>query len=847
MSQLIEAMMPNARRWEPQLIRLLSTHLSFDIIYLPSWIIMGAIVARNNYPKSSTGIMVGYFIVSGLALSSWSIAFASFFRKAQLSGITVTIVSIILGIIVQVQTPTSTGAIAVLSLLFPPMNFVLFIIYMAYWQQKDLPAMLSESCPSAPWRLPGYAFFIFSIIQFLVYPIIGAIVERTLYGTASKARNMKYSGESSSETVRIEGLSKRYEPTWAAKNIWRWFGKKISETVVAVDDLDMVIRKGELSVLLGANGSGKSTTMDMLAGLQAPTNGSIHIDGTGGLGLCPQKNVIWDELTCREHVKIFNQLKAEGSKDSKDQIREMLIACDLEQKLDARSETLSGGQKRKLQLAMMLTGGSSLCLLDEVSSGLDPLSRRKIWDILLAERGRRSMLFTTHFLDEADLLSDQITILSKGKLVASGSAVALKHSHGGGYRAKIYNSESFEEPSNWDQLSKRIHSDHVTYNLPDSAAAAAFVAQLESLGVDEYRVSGPSVEDVFLKLAAEAQDTTNVDGAPLKNVTSIASGEKGLELSHGRKISLLAQTWVLFRKRVTILRRNYLPYCAAVLIPIIAAGLVTLFLKGFTALGCSPTSAISNEEIDSLSSYALSLDIPAGPPSGIPTALLNLLYPQANDTAFNPVATLADLNAYIAANYSSVSPGGFFVNTTAAPTFAWRGDYGMQYAILVQNLLDNSILKTLPILTAYQPFNVPFAPSAGKTLQFVLYFGLAMSAYPGFFALYPTMERKNKVRALHWSNGVRAFPLWLAYTLFDFIFVLIISAVAVIIFTSASSQLYYSSWLFLVFFLYGLAALLLSYVVSLFVTSQLAAFAFSAGYLCATFLIYFIAFICVQT
>lgn len=213
-----------------------------------------------------------------------------------------------------------------------------------------------------------------------------------------------------------------------------------------MNDLDMTIRRGELSVLLGANGSGKSTTMDMLAGLQAPSHGSIEIDGTGGLGLCPQKNVIWDELTCEEHVRIFNALKADR-KDSKQVIRDLLTSCDLDHKIQARSKTLSGGQKRKLQLAMMLTGGSSLCLIDEVSSGLDPRSRRKIWDIVLAERGHRSTLFTTHFLDEADLLSDRITVLSKGHLKASGSAVALKHEHGGGYRVKLYNDEAkFDEP-----------------------------------------------------------------------------------------------------------------------------------------------------------------------------------------------------------------------------------------------------------------------------------------------------------------------------------------------------------------------------------------------------------------
>ena len=398
MSQLIEAMMPNRKRWTPQAARLLSIHVAFDILYLPSWIVMAIIVANLNYPLSSAGVLVGYFIMSGLALSSWSIAFASLFKKAQLSGITVVMTSIVLAIIVQVVPPTSTATTTVLSLLFPPMNYVLFIVYMAYWQQANQAVDLAQGPPTAPWHTQGYLFFIFCAIQIVVYPIIGAFIERSLYGTASKARKLQYSESESAESVKITNLSKHYRPNWWHRKIAPIFTKTPKQTVHAVDELDVSVLRGQIMVLLGANGSGKSTTLDMLAGLQIPTSGTIEMDATGGIGLCPQKNVLWDELTVYEHVRIFNRLKAKDP-DSKDAMQDLISDCDMVQKLHAPAGTLSGGQKRKCQLAMMLTGGSSLCMLDEVSSGLDPLSRRKIWDILLAERGKRSILLTTHFLD----------------------------------------------------------------------------------------------------------------------------------------------------------------------------------------------------------------------------------------------------------------------------------------------------------------------------------------------------------------------------------------------------------------------------------------------------------------
>lgn len=843
MSQLIEAMMPNRARWKPQAARLLSVHISFDILYFPSWIIMSLIVARLNYPKSSAGILVGYFIMSGLALSSWSIAFASLFKKSQLSGITVVMTSIVLAIIVQVVPPTSTAATTLLSLLFPPMNYVLFIVYMAYWQQQGLAADLAKGPPTAQWHTPGYLFFLFCAIQIVAFPIIGAFIERALYGTASKARKLRYSESETLETVKMTKLSKHYRPNWFERTIAPRFTKSAKQTVYAVNDIDVSVLRGQILVLLGANGSGKSTTLDMLAGLQVPTSGEIEMDATGGIGLCPQKNVLWDELTVYEHVRIFNRLKA-TQVDSKSVMKELVSACDLLEKVNAPTRTLSGGQKRKCQLAMMLTGGSSLCMLDEVSSGLDPLSRRKIWDILLAERGRRSILLTTHFLDEADLLSDDIAILSKGKLVANGTAVALKHNLGGGYRVRIYHEDHKPLSSELEATPKQVFHDQTVYQLEDSGNAAKFIAELEAAGLTDYQVNGPTIEDVFLRLAEEVKEELEKDRGPSPMTGEVVPGEKGLQLVTGKDLSFFGQTFVLFRKRATILRRNTWPYAAALLIPIITAGLVTFFLKGFVALSCSPTAQVSVSQREALDFVlAFNANIPSGPPSKVSTTLLNQVYPILQD-AFESVGTLDAFNDYITTNFSTTMPGGFFLGTV--PTFAWRGDYDMSYAIATMNLMDVSLLD-IPIVTAYQSFDYPFIPTAGKSLQFILYFGLAMSAYPGFFALYTNKERLQNVRALHYSNGVRAGPLWVAYTLFDFIIILLVSAIAVIIFTAVTNIWYGPGYLFVVFVFYGLSATLTAYVLSLFTTSQLATFAFAAGGQCSMFLLYFIAYMCIIT
>lgn len=865
MSQLIESMMPNRRRWQPQVARLVALHLAFDLIYTPAWLVMGVIVKFLVFPASNVGILIVYHLLAGLSLCSFSILFGAFFRKAQLSGITTVIISLVLAIVAQlgVGQHGSAGAVIVLSLLFPPMNYVFFIIWVAKFQQLELPANLGKSAPNSTWDFAGIVFWVFLIIQIIVFPILGASVERSLYGTASKDRKMLSEMEDSPVSVRLSGFSKHYKPNWFKRKILRRAAEK--NTVRAVDNLSLEVGHGQIYGLLGANGSGKSTTLDTIAGLNTVTAGTIEIDGAGGFGLCPQKNVMWDEVTVREHVKIFNALKSTSGNATKEETAALIAACDLAIKLNARSKTLSGGQKRKLQLAMMFTGGSRVCCVDEVSSGIDPLARRKIWDILLAERGRRSIILTSHFLDESSIM-DRVAILSKGVLKAEGTVAELEQNLGSGYRISVLSEDALNLATATEKSSAEVHVDydHTIYTVPSSAHVSSLVRNLEAAGVVDYTIQGPTIEEVFLKLSDEVKDdygTSDLFASPPSEADDVSSGRRDsasktlepgqeahiqggqLNLSTGHGSGLFTQAWILFCKRFSILQYNYLPYIAAALIPIIAGGLVTRFLVNFNQLSCEPAQQVSQSEIDSITSL-VTPNVVYGPPGSIPIDLVSRYYPRLNASSLHPVNTLTDFNEYIINNYGRVTPGGVFLGDT--PTFAYRANYDVYYAVVAQNLMD-SLLSNNLIATQYASFAIPFAPGAGNTLQVILYFGLAMAAYPGFFALYPTWERLRKVRALHYSNGVRSTPLWTAYVLFDFLFVLLVSVVVIILFTTLWDGWYYPGGLFAVFFLYGLTSIAYSYVISLFVPSQLAAFAFSAGSQAILFLCYFIAYLSILT
>ncbi|PGH09402.1 hypothetical protein AJ80_07677, partial [Polytolypa hystricis UAMH7299] len=861
MSQLIDCMMPNTARWQPQAARFIAAHLALDIVYAPGWIVMGIVLKVAVFSKTSAGIQIIFQLLAGLAMSSFSLFGAAFFKKAQLSGIAAVIACLLLGIISQMVTAKSSAAVGLLGFLFPPMTYVYFTIFMARWERQDMATNLVKAAPESPWALPGIALWVFLIIQIIVYPILGALVERALYSTSSDSRKLTRS-DATSTALSLNGFTKQFTPNWWYKNIAPIFGSR-RQTVLAVDDLNLNVERGGIMVLLGANGSGKSTTLDAISGLSKVTAGEIMVnypEGTGGFGLCPQKNVLWDKLTVTEHIKIFNKLKAGKNTASQEEILELIKACDLEKKSKAYSRTLSGGQKRKLQLAVMFTGGSSICCVDEVSSGLDPISRRVIWDILLGERGKRTILLTTHFLDEADLLADHIAILSRGVLKAEGSSVELKNKLGSGYRIHVYHVPGSEKSllPQFPGVRSEIHYDSTMYHVSDSSQAAELVMKLENQGIKEYRVSGPTIEDVFLKVAEEVQsgaDALEEDESVKDMKEDVKSAP---QLLPGKRIGMPLQAWILFCKRATILRRNWLPYLAAFIIPIIAAGLVTLFLKDFKRPGCSGSEAVKQYAAE-LSLSDFDFDLVMGPASKLTAASLRNLasaFSGGSSSGLDSSAlmeqvhivdTLKEFNDYINTNFRNVTPGGFFLgDDSSPPTFAWKGDGGIFSSFLTQNTM-NMLLTNVSISSQYQNFDIPWSDSSGDSLQLITYFGLAMAVYPAFFALYPTIERLRNVRALHYSNGVRSLPLWLAYVSFDFLIVLAVSVLAVAIYRGASDAWYNPGYLFVVFFLYGLSSTLFAYIVSILANSQLAAFAFAAGGQAVMFLLYFIAYMCVLT
>ncbi|KAE8610555.1 hypothetical protein XENTR_v10012168 [Xenopus tropicalis] len=227
--------------------------------------------------------------------------------------------------------------------------------------------------------------------------------------------------------VYIQDLVKVYENTYKP----------------AVDRMNITFYEGQITAFLGHNGAGKTTTLSIITGLFPPTSGTVWVRGRDiqthmdsirqSLGMCPQHNILFRHLTVEEHILFYAQLKGKSRKQAERQAEVMLEDMGIPHKRNDEAQNLSGGMQRKLSVALAFVGESKVVVLDEPTSGVDPYSRRSIWDLLLKYRSGRTIILSTHHMDEADLLGDRIAIVSQGKLFCSGSPLFLKNCFGTGF------------------------------------------------------------------------------------------------------------------------------------------------------------------------------------------------------------------------------------------------------------------------------------------------------------------------------------------------------------------------------------------------------------------------------
>ena len=219
-------------------------------------------------------------------------------------------------------------------------------------------------------------------------------------------------------------------------------------------------------MLLGHNGAGKTSMICMLTGLFEKSFGSAELFGIDMftemsivrqlMGVCPQHDVLFELLTTEEHLSFFYDLKGADPAKKKAEIDKLMKDVGVYEKRNALAYQLSGGNKRKLSVAIALCGNSKFVVLDEPSSGMDLTAKRQMWNMLKEYKKDRIILLTTHYMDEADILGDRIGIMSMGKVKALGSSIFLKTKFGVGYNLTVVKKNSEPNPEIISYLEKNI-------------------------------------------------------------------------------------------------------------------------------------------------------------------------------------------------------------------------------------------------------------------------------------------------------------------------------------------------------------------------------------------------------
>ncbi|KAL3876747.1 hypothetical protein ACJMK2_034544 [Sinanodonta woodiana] len=312
--------------------------------------------------------------------------------------------------------------------------------------------------------------------------------------------------------------------------------KEKKELIQAVDGLSLTVYENQITALLGHNGAGKTTTMNILCGLTSATAGTAYVynlDVSKAVdmahirtmtGVCPQHNILFDQLTCREHLSLFASIKGVPDRNVNNEVSKSLENVDLMDKANSKAKDLSGGQKRKLSVAIALIGNSKIIFLDEPTAGMDPNSRRQIWSLLREKKAGRVILLTTHFMDEADILADRKAIISKGKLRCCGSSLYLKKKFGIGYHLGMNIRPGCDLEKIKELVTSivpgaevdRVHGKELNITLPHAEVSrfSELFSTLErtnlnsttvaeELGIVDYGVSMTTLEEVFLKLEHE--------------------------------------------------------------------------------------------------------------------------------------------------------------------------------------------------------------------------------------------------------------------------------------------------------------------------------------------------------
>ncbi|KPI94545.1 ATP-binding cassette sub-family A member 3 [Papilio xuthus] len=583
------------------------------------------------------------------------------------------------------------------------------------------------------------------------------------------------------DPLYFEQVPKDLEPGIRIDNVTKVFGKNVVLSNVSLD-----IYKGEITVLLGHNGAGKTTLMNIITGMFSASSGKVYVEGLDTatqqdevrktLGLCPQHNLFFPDLTVLEHIMFFTMLKGYSYQEAKAECKQLLEKLGLYEKASSRSAQLSGGMRRRLQLGCALAGGARVLVLDEPTSGLDVETRRELWDLLLSLRGSRTVLLTTHFMEEADALGDRVAALHLGRLRCHATTMHLKRALGTGYRLSFTTIGIPKEAAITSTVqsvvgdaSMREQSlNSVTYNLPakDTSRFPQLFAELESkrseLAIDSIGVGISTLEEVFLKLCSDVETTFTEDTVDTAALDATQVKVRGAAL-------LLRQLQVLLKRQFKYMMSKKL----SILVLQIIMPILTLIIFTYVSVEVEPEAASDSSTRLHLAMY----DLPEPRllyhiNTSAPTALRTLT-DRYSDVRFEPtsdvVHSLVEYGKEDIMEYNKYIAGIEINDTDAVVLYTTRIRHAAPIAL---NLLTN-MLSGAPAQAEVVTYNQPLLGKASPASQVLVQpKSLIMSVMWATVVVFvvlatninyvslPCKERESGARHLHVLAGCAPALHW---------------------------------------------------------------------------------------
>jgi len=530
----------------------------------------------SMFANCNIAILFLLFLLYGLTMIFLSFLATPFFRKAELAGNVVSLAAMMFGCLYMAVAYTRDfshrdGPVSAipswcqwLLALLSPVAFSLALDQIEYIGVYK-GGLNAETMVIG--EFPVYGALIMLTVDCVIYLLLAIYFDIAFGGQGSKKRNFCFflnplfwrrppsvlvmrDHEPVEQMIDIVGQTDvKCEPVpaeFASKNVitLRGISKSFhSAKKMALEDLSLDIYEGQITALLGHNGAGKTTLLNILTGLTSSTSGSASVCGCdvssprdmtavrSMMGVCAQSNIMSAELTCCDHLRLFAQLKGVDSSSVDAAVTKCLEDVGLAAERDIMSKKLSGGQKRKLSLAMAIIGEPRILFLDEPTAGLDPVARRSVWSLLKRMKPERVIVLTTHYMDEADLLADRKAIISHGRLKCVGSSFFLKTHFGIGYQLSVdieRSSDASLASSNLTQHIQRYVEDatllrtqgqELIFTLPLASAdkfADLFRSLEERVGeqaaggedlvIHGYGISMTTLEEVFMRIELENEE-----------------------------------------------------------------------------------------------------------------------------------------------------------------------------------------------------------------------------------------------------------------------------------------------------------------------------------------------------